>query len=168
MKLKLDLHIHLGEALNFPPPSLPVVERVVEVLRKRGLDGIAITDHNNKQFAFKMKEVFEENFPEFLIIPGQEIHYGYDHIIELFLPSGTFRFVAHPGNSSPIERYLGYIHGLEIENGYWVINKERIAEIAQRYNLLLLSNSDAHSLSEIGLLFNYIEIEELISRTKSL
>lgn len=167
-KLKLDLHVHLGEALHFPSPSLPIAKMVVEIMRRRGLDGIAITDHDHKQFAFKMKEIIEGNFPDLLIIPGQEIKYGFDHIIELFLPGGVFRFVAHPADFSPIERYLGYIHGLEIENSCWVIHKERMAEIARRYDLLLLSNSDAHSLSEIGLLFNHIEIEELIRRVKAL
>lgn len=166
-RLKLDLHTHLGEAINFAQPSLKVAQQIMEVIRERSLDGIAITDHDRKDFAFQMKEIIETHSNEVVIIPGQEIRFGIHHVIELYLPGATFRFIAHPGDLSHIGKHLDYIHGVEIENGNWAINKERVTQAAAEYGLLLLSNSDAHLLSDIGRHYNYIDLEELITRAKS-
>ena len=58
------------------------------------------------------------------------------------------------------------IHGLEIENGSFFIDKENISALAATSGLMLLSNSDAHSLSDIGKHYNDIDLEELKRRAK--
>lgn len=58
---------------------------------KRGLSGIAITDHNNIEGALKAQRIVAELIQEhkisesFFIIPGEEISSTKGHIIGLFL-----------------------------------------------------------------------------------
>ncbi len=167
--MKLDLHTHCFEATNCSRPDVKVVGKIVARVKERGLDGIAITDHLNKEYAYQVMEIVERSFNnEVIIIPGQEVRRGYYHIVELYLPGNcTFRFIAHPGDfSSPVDD-IEEIHGVEIENGISVINTEKVREVAQRHGLLLLSNSDAHSLSDIGKHYNDIDLEKLQSRART-
>src|SRR5207244_12736628 len=70
LKLKIDLHVHTtasSDAHTRPEELVPRCE-------DRGLDGLAITDHN----------VLARNFPsEVLIIPGIEVSSRDGHIIGL-------------------------------------------------------------------------------------
>ena len=168
-KLKVDLHVHLGEAVNFVKPSFNIAKKVVDAIKERGLDGIAITDHDRNDYAFQMKEVIETHFHDIVIICGQEVRFGLNHVVELFLSDDvTFRFIAHPGRLSNLPKMIkNGIHGLEIENGSFFINKENISALAETSGLILLSNSDAHSLSDIGRHYNNIDLEELKRRAKS-
>ena len=66
--VKLDLHTHIWEAFNFQDPSPSIAERVVTEIKKKGIDGIAITDHHNYEWSFKFKELVEELYPSEVII----------------------------------------------------------------------------------------------------
>jgi len=141
----------------------------VAQIKAKGLDGIAITEHYDKDYGFKVKDIVEESFNnEVLIIPGWEIDIRQRQEVELFLPNGsTFRYLAHPGfpmNSYTVEN----VQGIEIENALhnWHIDKQRVRELAEEHNLLLLSNSDAHSIEWIGRFYNEIDLEDLIARAK--
>ncbi len=169
--MKLDLHTHCLEALGLYGRALPsaqMVQRIVNKVKERGLDGIAITEHSDRHRAFLVRDLVERQFNnEVLIIPGQEgVRFG-QHLVELYLPDNyVFRFLPHPGY--PAGRWwdelLDGIHGIEIKNGQYAIDQSKALAAAQEYGLLLLSNSDAHNLEEIGLYYNVIEIEELCSR----
>ena len=170
MKLKLDLHTHCFEATGYRPATLEIVKRIIDQIKARGLDGIAITEHWDKNYGFKVKEIVEQFFDnEVLIIPGQEIDVGgLQQDVELYLPNGsTFRFLAHPGY--PTSSYSIYnVQGIEIDNGLhnWRIDKERARAMAEEHGLLLLRNSDAHSVDRIGQHYNEISLEELYARAK--
>lgn len=119
-----------------------------------------------------MKEIVERHFAsDILIIPGQEIDRGQLHVAVLHLPGDlTFRFVAHPGHpkvdfSSLIDES---IHGIEIRNPAhdYEMDETAIREAAEKHHLLLLQNSDAHYLSDIGRYYNEITIEELCARAR--
>ena len=74
MKVKLDLHTHMWEAFNFQPPSLSIAEKIIAQIKSSNIDGIAITDHNNKEWSFELRDLVEQHFPgEVIIIPGWEI-----------------------------------------------------------------------------------------------
>ncbi len=64
MKVKLDLHTHVWEAFNFQPPSVSIAEKVVAQIKSSGIDGIAITDHNNKDWAFSSGTWWSNITPE--------------------------------------------------------------------------------------------------------
>ena len=165
--MKIDLHTHCLEATGHLIPDEKVVEDILAAVKAQSLDGIAITDHRHKDFAFKVQEMVKNNFGNgVLIIPGQEIDDHYRHVVELYLSDNyVFRFLAHPGY--PSDKWIEYIddiQGIEVENGGWGVSKENVTEIALQHNLLMLRNSDAHMLDSIGKPHNDIDLEELYSR----
>lgn len=178
--MKLDLHTHCREATACPTPSLDIVRDIVAAVKAKGLDGIAITEHYTEAYGREVKRIVDRYLNgEILVIPGQEIDrvfLGVDrgllHVVELYLPGDvTFRFIAHPGHPSVSNldsRMDGSIHGIEIRNPLHgdEMDEERIRQLAEKYNLILLANSDAHSLSDIGTFYNEIEIEELCARAR--
>lgn len=166
MKLKLDLHTHCWEATNFAYPSVEIAAKILDRVKDRGLDGIAITEHVDLRYAQQMKKIIDENFPDcgLIIIPGREVNQTWHHVVELFLDENTvFRFLAHPDFRWPMP---DNIQGIEIENGMHVgqINKALVQEMADKQDLLILRDSDAHYLKDIGYFFNEISLEELHAR----
>ena len=170
--MKLDLHTHCGEATALYSPTLDIVKEIVAVVKARGLDGLAITEHYSKAYGYKVKEMVDHHLNgEILVIPGQEVNKGLLHVVELYLPGEvTFRFIAHPGypHVKDLESQIGGIHGIELRNPLHddEMDERTIRELAKKYNLLLLTNSDAHFLDDIGKYYNEIEIEELCARAR--
>ncbi len=170
MKLKLDLHTHCGEATSLYTPNLDIVKRIVAAAKAKGLDGIGVTEHYNRTYGYKVRELVEQLDDDLLIIPGQEIDKGLLHVVVLYLPDDlTFRFIAHPGYP-PVTDLDSLIddsfHGIEIGNPLHddEMDQEMIREIAKKHDLLLLTDSDAHFLSDVGKYYNEITIEELCAR----
>ena len=173
MKLKLDLHTHCKEALFYAEANLESALSILQAVKAKGLDGIAITEHHDADFGHRIKEIIEKELGrEILIIPGQERDVLRSQLVELYLPEGlVFTFLAHPGWPWPIkiENYLDHqVQGVEIENGLHRLNLDsgKIEALAQKHDLLLLSNSDAHSLRDVGYHYNVIDIEELTRRAR--
>ena len=175
MKVKLDLHTHIWEAFNFQPPSLDIAEKVLGQIKAKHIDGIAITDHHNKDWAFEFRDLVYRHFPgEAIIIPGWEIEvrppenpFDEYQVSELFLDDGgVFRIYCHPGYYSPRILIDDSIHAIEIDNYIhnWHIRKPQVAKIADEHGLMLVEVSDAHNLENIGLRYTEVEIEELYRR----
>ncbi|MBI1986960.1 MAG: hypothetical protein HYS70_01255 [Nitrospinae bacterium] len=165
MELKLDLHTHPFEAMGFPPPDEKSVGAIIRAAKAKGLDGIAITEHYSPRYGFRAREIVQRYFPgALLIIPGQETRVGQHEVVELYLDDAlTFKFLAHPQSTYGFQRNRYEIQGIEIENFLHndYIDREGALRIAQENGLLLLKNSDAHLLEEIGNLYNCLELEEL-------
>ncbi|MBI2305299.1 MAG: PHP domain-containing protein [Chloroflexi bacterium] len=168
--LKLDLHTHLLEALRLRMPTLEAVGRIVARVEAAGLDGIAITEHDDAQGAFRVKEMVDEHFDgRILVIPGQEIDVPPEQIVELYLPGGiTFRFLAHPCHMNRPPPVDDSLHGIEIANWLhdWHINQDVVVEVAAKHNLIILRNSDAHHLEQVGRYHNLVSLEELAARAQ--
>ena len=170
LKLKIDLHTHCFESTGETIPSMNTIRMIVEQIRKRGLDGIAVTDHSKKEYGYMVKELVDRHFPgEAMIIPGQEISLHREHVVELFLPNNSvFRFCAHPffgvHFDEFIKKEIGNIHGIEIKNAAWQLQEDKVLEAAQKYDLVILENSDAHSIRDIGFHYNEIDLEDLYKR----
>ena len=160
---------------------MEIAEKVVERIKSRGIDGIAITDHHNKDWSFEFRELVERHFPgEALIIPGWEIEirpeqnpFAEYQVAELFLPARSpdevgqvFRSYCHPGYYSPEIIIEKDVHAIEIDNYIhnWHIRKAQVAKIAEAHGLLLLEVSDAHNLENIGLRYSEIELDDLYAR----
>jgi len=164
--MRLDLHTHPLEAIGFAPLTREVATEVVHYARQRGLDGIAATDHHNTEAGLELKRLVEQFFPgQLLVIPGQEVDVDAHQEVELYLPEGrVFRFLAHPTSDNEFTG-LERLHGIEVENAlHSHIDVPRVKALALKYDLLLLSNSDAHSLSAIGQLYTEVPWEELLAR----
>ena len=175
MKVKLDLHTHVWEAFNFQSPTRSMAERVVGQIKNQGIDGIAITDHHNKEWAFEFCQLVELHYPgEVILIPGWEIEvrpsgnpFAEYQVAELFLPGGgVFRSYCHPGYYSPDIVIEDNVHAIEIDNHIhnWHIRKDLVSQVAQAHDLLVLEVSDAHTIENIGLRYSELELEELYRR----
>jgi histidinol phosphatase-like PHP family hydrolase len=171
MKLKLDLHTHCYEALGFPEPSIEVVKIIIDTVKAKGLDGIAITEHYSKRYGILTKEILDNHFPnEIVIIAGQETSSYDQEVVELYLEGNiTFRFVAHPIFIYNFSKDRYKVQGIEIKNHLHrdEMHSGEIREIARRENLLPLMNSDAHILTNIGKLYNCLDIGELLTLAKT-
>ncbi len=174
-KLKLDLHTHVWEATGMTDPTLDVVRQVLDQIKAKGLDGIAITDHHNKDYGVAFKALMDKHFPgEAVILHGWEIekhpeaaYFEEYQILEIFLDNGTvFRSYCHPGYPSRSIYIEDGIRAIEIANAIhmWHIDKAKVEAVAREHGLLLFKVSDAHRVADIGTLYTEIDLDELYAR----
>lgn len=174
MKVRVDLHTHIWEASGFLTPNVEWAAKVLEQCKAKGIDGIAITEHHDREPGFAYKRIFEEHFPgELMVFPGWEIeeHFAtnYFHtreVGEFMLPNGkVFRNYCHPGHPARnIE--LDTVQSIEIDNRLhnWHIDRDRVHAVAEENGLLLTRVSDAHDLQDIGTNYIEIDLDELCAR----
>ena len=74
IRVKVDLHVHS----IYSSDSLITLKDLVCYAKKRGLNAVAVTDHNRVEGALKMS-----GETDFLIIPGTEVNSRDGHIIAL-------------------------------------------------------------------------------------
>ena len=74
--IKLDLHIHS----QYSEDGTGSPKEIIKILQKRGLQGMAITDHNNVEGGLQAQKVAPKDF---IVIPGIEISTNKGHIIAL-------------------------------------------------------------------------------------
>lgn len=74
--LKLDLHIHS----QYSEDGVGSPKEIIKILKKKGLNGMAITDHNNIEGSLNSIKVAPRDF---IVIPGVEISTLDGHIIAL-------------------------------------------------------------------------------------
>lgn len=166
---KVDFHVHTC----YSGDSLTSLEAVIEACRGRGLDKVAITDHNTIAGALALSEMAPD-----LVIVGEEIKTKVGEIIAYFLteevPKGlpleeAIARVRQQGGvvgvPHPLDRLrreaLGRTHLLsiieqvdllEVFNARTVFpaDNRRALELAREHGLLATAGSDAHTPGEIG------------------
>jgi len=173
--MKIDLHCHTkysNDALSDP------YETIQKALKK-GLDGIAITDHDTT--AGWNDAINAANKLNAKLILGEEIKSKNGDILGLFLKKeikmkgedpekiineihsqNGIAIIPHPFASKKpfknIEKYINMIDGIEIYNARRFINKDnkRAKKFSQKYpELIITAGSDAHTASGVG--YAYIE-----------
>ncbi len=168
-EIKLDLHIHT----KYSHDSILTPEEIVGIARKKGLHGIAITDHNTIKGGEEAKQYETSNF---MVIIGAEIMTEKGEVTGLFLSReiltrNFYEVVAEIKDQDGIvvvphpfdelrrsafhitEEYLDFVDALECYNSRCVFQKynRKALEFATRYNLPVVGGSDAHNANEIGL-----------------
>ncbi len=82
MGLKLDLHVHSAASFD----SLLDIATIIRVAKKRGLAGVAITDHNTAKGVFQVLSERAKGIHDgFLLIPGIEYSTDKGHVVGLFI-----------------------------------------------------------------------------------
>lgn len=177
MALKLDLHVHT----IFSPDALITPKDLIFYAKKRGLDGVAITDHDSLDGALKIaKET------DFLIVPGVEISSLDGHIIgldvnELVPPrlsvdetldriyeAGGLAIACHPVTffkESLKRRISPRFDAIEVINASafpFNYSVRRSEEIASRLGIARVAGSDAHYGPEIGYAYTLVDAESEI------
>lgn len=166
--LKLDLHIHSqysGDGIGLP-------KEIIKVLHRRGLQGMAITDHNTIKGSLKALEVAPKDF---IVIPGVEISTLDGHIVALgvkknierdlsieetvekIIDLGGIPIVVHLfRNMSGIKKKnLKKIHTklttIEVFNSCSVPKSNlKTAKVAKEFNLGGTGGSDSHEPEYVG------------------
>lgn len=166
--LKLDLHIHTRASYD----CLSEYSDVIETARRRGLDRIAITDHNEIEGAWRARDLAPD-----IVIVGEEVKTaeGVD-VTGLFLeekiPGGTpaaetaqrireqggFVYVPHPfapgkgGGGAILQAIRSWVDVVEVFNARIHDPKlnDRARLWAERNSTPGGAGSDAHTLREIG------------------
>lgn len=173
--MKLDLHVHT----NYSPDGDGSIEEVIKTAIKKGLNGIAITDHNEIAGALKGLEVAKD-VKNFILIPGMEISTENGHIIALNIrekipsrlsPKKTVDMIKKLGGLAICPHPFRPLSGLgytiakntefDVIEAYnarsMVISNNRALRLANKLKLGKSAGSDAHILEEIGAAF--IEVE---------
>ncbi len=167
--MRLDLHIHT----KYSKDSNLDTSEVIKVSKKRGLDGIAVTEHNTIQGGVKAQKLNDD--PDFKVIIGSEVHTNRGEVIGYFLneeiksrdlyevidemcaqdaviaiphPYDVFRF----STLKPDEDILKLVDCIEAFNARCTFSRfnRRAKELAGNTGLAMTAGSDAHTLSEIG------------------
>jgi len=149
---------------------------IIKKSKDIGLNGIALTDHNEIRGAAKAVEYSTDDF---LVVPGIEISALEGHVIGLGLteivPSGlpcseTVELIhdlngvavaAHPYDS--VRQAMGDLcfrldfDAIEI-NGGSILGNGRARAVAAEHRRTLVGGSDAHVLDGIGLIYTEFEL----------
>ncbi len=166
--MRLDLHLHTHGSWD----CLSEPDAILAQARAKGIDRIAITDHNHLGVALRMARRYPNE-----VIPGEEVKTaeGID-VIGLYMseeiPKGTpavatcrrireqggVVYLPHPyapgkgGSGRLAETLAPHVDVVEVFNAR-LRSKERNArgaELSRRHGILQGAGSDAHTVAEVG------------------
>jgi hypothetical protein len=168
-KLALDLHVHSA----YSKDSIATLPDLIEAVRRRGLSGLALTDHNSIEGALRLRET--ALFP---VIVGEEIMTQEGEIIGLFLEraiprrlspkdtvaaireQGGLVYLPHPMDcarravlcAAGIAEIIADVDIVEVMNARVVLGRDnqRARQLADAHKLPCGAGSDAHTAGEVG------------------
>jgi len=174
---KLDLHIHsyYSENLNgtriFMPPSRSSPKDIIKVALKKGINVIAIADHDSVRGSLEAIKLAKQY--DIVTIPSCEITSNDGHIlayniqenipsklsaeetIDLVHKQGGVAVAPHPFNikyslkEDVVLKLSKKIFALEVYNSHSWTN-DIVFPFAKKHNFAFTAGSDAHHLNEIG------------------
>ena len=167
-RLKVDFHCHT----RFSPDSLSGISELLVMASRRGVDRLAITDHNTIQGALIAKSLEPER-----VIVGEEIKTTKGELLAIFVreevpqglspletvhrlkEQGAFISVSHPFDIhrsgwrlQDLMEIVPYIDAIEVFNArcYLTGYNRRALEFALQNKIPGTAGSDAHLLMEVG------------------
>lgn len=158
----IDFHIHS----KYSSDSLLRPDRIVKIAKKKGLDGIAVVDHNTLQGALEATKYASGNF---IVVVGAEINTEVGDVVGLFLSKdinsrkfeevvneihsqGGIAILAHPNKRKKIINtdIFGQLDAIEGFNSRNPKHNLEAKNFAVKYGLPAVAGSDAHFAFEIG------------------
>ncbi len=184
-KYKIEFHVHT----KFSADSFLGKYLLFLMCKFKKINCIAITDHNEIEGALKFKNFFEKH--NINIIVGEEIFTKDGEIIGLFLKNKIFPnlsaeetvsqiksqngvvYIPHPYdekryktviNPEALNRIYKNVDLIECHNGRNIKKEFSVKQnqIANKYNLIKVVGSDAHTFYEIGR--NYCITSEVVTK----
>ncbi len=167
---KIDFHIHT----HFSYDSLMQPEKIIDIARKKGLDGIVICDHNTVKGA--LEALKKNRYKDFVIIPAAEIKTDIGDVTGLFITKDIMAtkfddvvkaiksqkglvLLNHPYHHHKLDKIdFGKVDFIEGYNSRLDNEKNQKAILlAQKHNIPILAGSDAHLYNEIGCSYTIIK-----------
>jgi predicted metal-dependent phosphoesterase TrpH len=170
---RYDLHSHT----NFSSDSVNRPEKMVEMAKKAGLCGIAITDHHTIKGALLAKKLNKDR--NFEVIVGEEIATDHGDVVALYIKKeirsrSLFKvideikrqkglviiphpFRIRPKFSYPLEKLDGKIDAIETVNSRYGISNMMAKRVAKRLSVAQVGSSDGHSPFDIGRAYTVFE-----------
>jgi predicted metal-dependent phosphoesterase TrpH len=174
---KIDLHVHTC----YSKDSWLSFGSLISTAEKKGLNCLAITDHNTIQGAIKLKKI-----APFKVIIGEEITTQEGEIIGYFLKNeipthlsleatinqiknqGGLVAIPHPFDKArrcrikkqALQKIIEQVDLIEVYNArtVWPGAEKKAQKLAQKMGLFQTAGSDAHTHFELGRAF--LEIED--------
>jgi len=174
--MKIDLHCHS----YYSPDAISSPEDLIKTALEKGLDGVAITDHDTTagwQEAIKAAQKLNA----FLIL-GEEIRTKQGDILGLFLKKevkgkgddplqvikkiknqGGIVVIPHPFHflekfKGNLTEYKDLIDGIEVFNSRALFgNDKKALDFAKKHNLAKIASSDAHHKNCVGDAYTIVE-----------
>jgi predicted metal-dependent phosphoesterase TrpH len=170
--MRYDLHIHSKYSYD----SNLSLKKILYFAKKRGLNGIAITDHNTIKGALETKKINKDK--DFIVIIGTEIKTEYGDVLGLFLnekinTKNFFEVIdsikSQNGLSVLAHPYAQYkkpeilINKVDLIEGFnarskKIFNKATV-RLCKKFNKRMTAGSDAHSFFEIGRGFTDVDMD---------
>jgi predicted metal-dependent phosphoesterase TrpH len=181
--LKIDFHVHTCYSCD----SSITLKEVVAFAKKRGLDGVAVTDHNTVKGALKLKT------RDILIVPGIEVStleghllginvttlipakLGIEETIQRIHEAGGIAVAPHPSAfyKSPPSRSVSSYDAVEVMNASSVpfsVLTYFSKRFAEGLGLPQTGGSDSHYAPEIGSAYTVVEadsdVDEIVDAIK--
>jgi len=189
--MRFDLHAHTNRSID----GARSPATMVRAAKEKGLDGIAITDHDSVAGWKEAEKAGKEC--GIIVIRGEEItvYKGKRptaHVLGLFLKKsvkaktmpevaeeihrqGGLAVAAHPldrwrGRYAELEKYIGYFDAIEVMNShtpFWGDNR-RAREFARKNRKAVTGGSDAHIKHEVGFCYTEAKARNLAEFKKAL
>jgi predicted metal-dependent phosphoesterase TrpH len=147
-------------------------KEIIKVIKKKGLDGLAITDHNSVEGSLKALRIAPKDF---IVIPGLEISTADGHILGLNIKENipkslsieeTVDEIIDKGGIAIVPHLFRNMSGIKNENLKKIYTKIpaievynscslpktniKTAKFAKKYNLGGTGGSDSHDLLYVG------------------
>ena len=175
--IKADLHIHTC----YSPDCRTPLEKIIDQCLNKGINCIAVADHNTIEGALKLKEM-----APFTIIVAEEIMTSSGELMGMFLTreiprglsaaetilriksQGGLVNIPHPFGRWPMydskkllsPEIISQVDLIEAFNSRapFSFSSSKARQLAKKYSLPISAGSDAHTLGEIGKA--YVEMPE--------
>lgn len=175
MQIRADLHVHT----IYSKDSLITPKDLVYYSKKRGLNAVAVTDHDQLEGAYKIAKK-----TDFLIIPGMEVSSSDGHIVALNIRepipkgfsavetverihnAGGVAIACHPFvyfKGSLRESVCATFDAIEVINARaipFTSSVKKANKTAERLKLSRVGGTDAHYGPQIGYGYTDIEVKE--------
>lgn len=181
MLAELHCHTHYSHGKKVTTEGINSPEECIDFAAKKGLNALAITDHDEIKGAIKAVKYAKAKHENFLIIPGIEVSTQEGHVLALGIEEKIKRDKTIEETIDEIKALGGITiapHPFDIKNEglkdkskkcdaleeFNAFNLDRISNFvsksfAKKYDLVTTAGSDAHCKEMIGTCVNKINAE---------
>ncbi len=166
--MKLDMHVH---TLHSPRCGWMKPKHLIERAIEKGLDGLAVTDHNTIDGAREVFDMVNDEQMKLSVIIGEEISTDRGEVLAYFINreiepgpfaevlteirrAGGISAIPHPferirNGFTGVDAVVGDVNAIEVLNSRCLSNRKAF-DLCLAHKKTMLGGSDAHFCREVG------------------